>query len=95
MFNKRIGQIQKMLDQHDDRWYKLYQEKNSKELEEVESRLYRELRWAKQGEKDVLVEEIKEDLRCLHAVQELQMIVKQQKEMEESDEMDKGGYSLV
>jgi hypothetical protein len=97
MYNKRIGEIQKMLDQHDDRWYKLYQEKNTKELETIESRLYKELEWARRGEKETLVEEIKEDLRCLHAVLELQMIVKQQREMEESDEIDnnKGGYSLL
>jgi hypothetical protein len=93
MFNKRIGEIQRILDQHDDRWYKLFQEKSFKELESIESGLYRELEWAKRGEKETLVEEIKEDIRCLHAVQELQMIVKQQREMEDSD--DKGGYSLV
>jgi hypothetical protein len=96
MYNKRIGEIQRILDQHDDRFYKWYQEKSFKELESIESGLYRELEWAKRGEKETLVEEIKEDLRCLHAVLELQLIVKQQKEMEESDEIDnQGGYSLL
>jgi len=96
MFNARITELQKILDSKDERFYRWFHEKTIQELETIEMRLFKELEWAKKGDKRELIIEIKDDIRSLNAVKELQHIHRKLKEMEESEsEDDPGGYTIA
>ena len=97
MFNQRIMEIQELLDNSDLIYYEWYHNKTYDQLNEMKTRLFRELEIARNLRKTDSINDIKETIHRIDLVQELQMLVKELKRIDKEEQGDDpvGGYTLV
>lgn len=97
MFNKRIMEIQELLDNSDLVYYEWYHNKTYDQLDEMKTRLFRELEIARNLKKTDSINEIKETIHRIDLVQELQMLVKELERIDKEEQGDDpvGGYTLA
>jgi glucose-6-phosphate isomerase len=97
MFNKRIAEIQGLLDNSDLIYYDFYHNKSHDQLNEMKTRLFRELEIAKKLKKMDSIDDIKGTIHRIDLVQELQMLVKELERIDKEEDGDDPvrGYTLV
>ena len=97
MFNQRIMEIQELLDNSDLVYYELYHNKTQDQLNEMMTRLFRELEIARNLRKTDSINEIKETIYRIALVQELQFLMKELERIDKEEQGDDpvGGYTLV
>lgn len=97
MFNKRFLEIQELLDNSDPVYYTWVHSKSYDQLDEIKTRLFRELDVVQTLRKTDSINEIKETIIRIEAIQELQMLIEELERInkEEQDDDPVGGYTLV
>lgn len=97
MFNQRIMEIQELLDNSDLVYYEWYHNKTYDQLNEMKTRLFRELEIARNLRKTDSINEIKGTIHHIDLVQELQMLVKELERIDKEEQGDDpvGGYTLA
>lgn len=97
MFNKRIMEIQGLLDNSDLVYYEWFHNKTYDQLNEMSTRLFRELEIAKKLKKMDSIDDIKGTIYRIDLIQELQMLVKELERIDKEEHGDDpvGGFTLV
>ena len=97
MFNQRIAEIQGLLDNSDLIYYEWYHNKSYDQLNEMKTRLFRELEIARNLRKTDSINEIKETIYRIDLIQELQFLMKELERIDKEEQGDDpvGGYTLV
>lgn len=97
MFNHRIKEIQELLDSSDLVYYEFYHNKTYDQLNEMTTRLFRELEIAKKLKKMDSIDEIKGTIHRIALVQELQFLMKELERIDKEEHGDDpvGGFTLV
>lgn len=102
MHNKRLGELQAILDNNDDILYRRYMKKDYEELEQILSKLYRERDMLARLQNYVQIKEVNDSIEAFEALIEYKMlreeadkIREQEKKEGKQKEDDVGGYTVV